>query len=354
MDEKPYVIHAPCRDGPREEYEYYLKHSAIPSCRQHDNNTNDSKSSLQHASDDEKNDKAYVMEAVRREGYDLEHASYALRNDPEVVIQAAKHRPMAIKFATQHLQNDRTFFLKAIKEADGAVLCRAQFDFTDDKEMVLAAMENSKFIGLSHVSKRLCDDFDVVLASVKNRGYTYNYASNRLRTNRDIILAAVSNDGYVVTDIPYSIRKFDKDVVIAASRTFSIAYSFASREIRDDKAVALRVMSYHGNMLYFSSNRLADDLDVVLAAIRSKKKPCDFSDISERLQADPYLQKLHHWRCSLRTKLFRWMVDRHRQLQASKVAAQVDLWLINEHNKKGSDPLGSGPAFSPHKKQRHC
>jgi hypothetical protein len=293
--------------------------------------------SLKHASRAGKDNKSNVLKAVRRNGYNLKHASDRLRNDVEVVWEALKHRPMAIHYASERLQRDRNFFMHVIKEIDGTVFHMAIQEFKDDREMALAAMANSKWITISDMSDRLRDDYELVMRSIKIDGFSsYVCASDRLKQDRTIMMLAVARSPVVFLKLPKDVQMHDKKVVVAASRGFGLAYSWASMEVRDDRSVALKVLKNDGKMLHYASNRLRDDLHVVLAAIRSTKRPCCFEDISERLRADPYIQKLHRWRWSLGKRLVRWIVDRHRDLQAAKVAAQADLWLMRHEG--GNDP----------------
>jgi hypothetical protein len=292
--------------------------------------------SLKYASRAGKDNKSNVLKAVRRNGYNLEYASDRLRDDVEVVWEALKDCPMAIQYASERLQRDRNFFMHVIKEIDGTAFCMASPEFKDDREMALAAMANSRWITISDMSDRLRDDYELVMRSVKIYGHKYTYASDRLKQDRTITMLAVARSPLVFLKLPKHVQKHDKKVVVAASRHFSFAYSWASSEVQDDRSVALKVVKYDGDLLRNASTRLRDDLDVVLAAIRSTKRPCRFQDISERLRADPYIQNLHRWRWSLGNRLVRWIVDRHRDLQASKVAAQADLWLIRHEG--GNDP----------------
>ena len=51
---------------------------------------------------------------------------------------------------------------------------------------------------------------------------------------------------------------------------------------------------------------------------------------SEELQADPFLKRLSLENRALQTlpRLYRYLLVRHRQEKATKVAAKVDKWLI--------------------------
>ena len=66
---------------------------------------------------------------------------------------------------------------------------------------------------------------------------------------------------------------------------------------------------------------------IVLAALRAKNGPISKDILPSAFRDDPYVQKLER---ELRLpRLCVYLLKRHRQFEASKVAAQVDLWLID-------------------------
>ena len=60
------------------------------------------------------NNKAEVLEAVRKSGLDLQYASDELRNDKDVVVAAIQQNGYALEYASAELKNDRQIVIKAI------------------------------------------------------------------------------------------------------------------------------------------------------------------------------------------------------------------------------------------------
>jgi hypothetical protein len=70
---------------------------------------------LDFASDQLKNDKDVVLEAVKQNDYALYYASEQLKNDKDIVLEAVKQDGDAIRYASDELQNDPIFRAKVYK-----------------------------------------------------------------------------------------------------------------------------------------------------------------------------------------------------------------------------------------------
>ncbi len=57
-----------------------------------------------------------IWEVVDENEISLEYASEELRNDREIVLEAIKNSGYAILYASEELQKDRNFIMKAVKE----------------------------------------------------------------------------------------------------------------------------------------------------------------------------------------------------------------------------------------------
>ena len=62
--------------------------------------------SLRHASDELKNDREIVLEAVTSKGQVLKYASHELKNDREIVFAAVKSEAEALQYASEELRQD--------------------------------------------------------------------------------------------------------------------------------------------------------------------------------------------------------------------------------------------------------
>ena len=76
----------------------------------------------------------------------------------------------------------------------------------------------------------------------------------------------------------------DKDVVMAAVQQNGMALYFASERLRDDKDVVMAAVHQIGTALYFASDELRNDKDVVLKAVQQNGMTLRYA--SERLRGD--------------------------------------------------------------------
>jgi hypothetical protein len=76
----------------------------------------------------------------------------------------------------------------------------------------------------------------------------------------------------------------DYDVVMAAVKQSGTALRFASKRLQDDEAIVLAAVNSDGLSLIYASDRLRDDYDVVLAAVRKDRTALGYA--SDRLRND--------------------------------------------------------------------
>ena len=100
---------------------------------------------MEYASEELRNDKEVVLEAVKKYGDALQFASEELRNDKEVVLEAVKENGNAIKYASPELQEDED--VKKTKAL--SVVCdwgdfEVDYHFLGDKKFVSDLTEAMK------------------------------------------------------------------------------------------------------------------------------------------------------------------------------------------------------------------
>ena len=157
---------------------------------------------------DLKNDRDFVLEAVKLNGQALEFAPDEFRNDPEIVKTAMVNNrfepSLPFLYASNRLRMDKEFVIEAVN-IDGLAL-----EFT---------------------SEELKDDLDVVMAAVANTGAALQFASEDLHDDRNVVLAAVRNDGFAL-DFASEDLQDDMYVVEVATRQCSDALIYATDRVR--------------------------------------------------------------------------------------------------------------------------
>ena len=80
--------------------------------------------------------------------------------------------------------------------------------YRDDREIVLAALQEESEQVLEFASPRLRADFEIVLKAVRVDGLNLMYASDELRDAEEIVLAAVNNYGGA---LKYASKRLQQD-----------------------------------------------------------------------------------------------------------------------------------------------
>ena len=102
---------------------------------------------IKHASEDEKNNREFVLEAVKQRGWNLQYASEDLKNDRHIVLEAVKQRGGNLQYASEDLKNDREIVLIALYSArySGYIRWRneKQFEILRKEKQFKLVKENS-------------------------------------------------------------------------------------------------------------------------------------------------------------------------------------------------------------------
>ena len=69
---------------------------------------------LYYATEELRDDKDVIMEAVKNDGQILYYASERLRDDNDVVMEAIKNKPLIFKYASLRLRSDKEYAKLAI------------------------------------------------------------------------------------------------------------------------------------------------------------------------------------------------------------------------------------------------
>lgn len=152
----------------------------------------------------------------------LKKASDALKQNKAVVLDAVKRDPRAFQYAHNSLKKDKAFILSVVRE-QGSSLKYADAGLQKNKEVVLAAVLQSGS-SLEFADKTLKRDKEIVIAALKNSkkypSLTFQWADKSFRSAKDVMLVVVGLDGSLLRFADNKLKK-DKEVVLAAVLSFS-------------------------------------------------------------------------------------------------------------------------------------
>ena len=131
-------------------------------------------------------------------GHELEDAPIHFRNDRDLVLVAVENTKFqyisAFRYASQELRRDRDF-VRVVVGIDGCALQFASEDLRADREIVLVAV-GTRAYALRYASGVLRADREVVLTAVRTNGCALQFASGDQCADREIVLAAVASRGW--------------------------------------------------------------------------------------------------------------------------------------------------------------
>lgn len=155
--------------------------------------------------------------------------------------------------------------------ATGNVDVRDLARWSDDQEVMEAAIaRNSEYF--PKASPRLRDQEDFVLREVNQpHGTSYGgHISTRLRNDRGFALQLVTQNNFsacLLKDLSQHMQN-DPTVVMAAVKTNSLAFQYASNELRQNHAVALEAIKSAGTLIRdYIPRELIEDPRFMLQAI---------------------------------------------------------------------------------------
>ena len=130
----------------------------------------------------------FVLDNVKKDGYNLYYASSNLKNNYFIVLHAVSNNPGALYYASNNMKNNFNIVLTAVKNY-GSVLAYIDNDLKNNTEIISAAVQNNIFV-LECVS-------DKFKKNRKNFLNICNYNINKKKYKYDIcvyrLLSSIKN-----------------------------------------------------------------------------------------------------------------------------------------------------------------
>lgn len=189
--------------------------------------------------------------------------------------------------ASDRLKNDREFVLEVFEMGKdvGAVFRQMPERLRDDEELVLIAAQKDRLKEvLAHMSTRLKDKKNVVLASVTTNGMNLEFASQRLKDDEEVVRAACKQNP---SALEYASARWldNTNLVLNNIRLDGLLLCVVSERLKGDKRVVLVAVRQHGAALQYASDAMRNDKDVVLASLNSESEvdDCPLEQASDQL-----------------------------------------------------------------------
>ena len=220
-----------------------------------------------------------LLEAVKKAPSKLRLASDELKSDRILNLAAVQQNGLALKYAYFTMRHDKEIVMAAVKQNVKAY--EYAMGLWNDRDFVLFGVQQKEILRsgvpvLEQASAELKNDRELVLAAVKTYAHSLKFASEELRNDKVVVLtamAAFQRYGDVVggSIFQYASKglKNNKDVVLEAVQISSGALEYASDDLRNDKEIVLAAMKRNGYALQYASEDFRNDPEVVLAAVKT-------------------------------------------------------------------------------------
>jgi len=129
------------------------------------------------------------------------------------------------------------------------------------RDTILLAVKSN---GFELAGSDYTNDKEVVIAAVKNNGYALQFASLSLKEDKEVVMAAVRNDGSAIQFAGQ--LRFDHDVIKASFK--NNMYALFYHHVMNNKELVVAAVSQMGSMIHHIPRHLHDDRDVVRAALK--------------------------------------------------------------------------------------
>lgn len=220
---------------------------------------------LSDETDEVKNNKNLVMEAIKYCAYDLQFASEELKNDKEVVSLALKEDETTFKFVSEKLRADKEICLLASSK------------FTPKSSTPYSPYED--------MPKEMQLDKDIIYTIIKTQPYNYTlakllYPECEYLEDRELILLATRNGSLEIFSSKW---RGDKEIVKLCLMNNGSAIKDASEELQNDEELALLALETSSSCYDVLVDKFKYNDDFILKAV--EKSPFIYYEIVNYLQA---------------------------------------------------------------------
>jgi len=214
-------------------------------------------------------EKIGMINSVTTIPYLLGSLTKAQKQDFDIVLAAVRRAGMALQFASPELKDDFDIVLAAVTNS-GTALQFASNRLRNDEKIALAAIETNhhSFFHLSSIL-RINTNF-VVQAVKKNLSVFSSNLIPEIRYDENVVLAAVTQDGRLLCSVRE--HRSNQKIAIAAITQNAIAFTHASRGLRDNRGFVLDALKANGLALRYVlqefDKKYKNDKEVMLVAVR--------------------------------------------------------------------------------------
>lgn len=213
--------------------------------------------------------------------------NHSFRNDRDFIITAIKAGARILKYATTEIRNDREIVKLAIQNS-GSELIYASEQLRNEKELCLLALQNDLFI-LEYLWHDFINEPECQVI-FEEHGILHNIQNQAVIDDIASHLQKIKQNSDEYTFIPFFSERLRNDqlaVIESLMDGHDELFCRSSRLIRDDYNIVLLALKVAGKNLRHTNDHLRNDLDILDAAVNKSAKAIYYAN--EEHQDNPYL-----------------------------------------------------------------
>jgi hypothetical protein len=267
---------------------------------------------------EKRNDRNYVIEALRQNGLIYKHIETKFKADEELALIAIEQDSDVVveEMLPMELIEDGDFIEKVIRIQPLLItyfLGNKDYDILIHKKLLFIAIEEIGVDALWEMDSEIFKDIDIIVAALKSpygqhiweailydagteyskkiieAGYNLygdkvlalNYSN--LTNDRQVIESVISINGHLLKFVNQEF-KMDKGIIEKAILNDADSFRFIQESLKDDRSFVLELASINGNILSKLSNDLKNDKEIVRLAMLQDYDTLEYA--SDRLRND--------------------------------------------------------------------
>ena len=200
------------------------------------------------------------------------YLSARFRSDESFMRILVTHNPWALEYATDELKNNRSVVNNAVK-GEGNALRFAGPEVKNNKETVTLAFSQN-IHAMQYAHDDLIEDKAFALQAVQHDGRLIRYFSQEIKENTDIARAAIENNGRAIIYIARAFQD-NPEWVLEAGKTYLQTYKtkvYGRLRKREDDRFKFSLFQLKFAVCGFSANRQSTQYQTYLTQALSRGK----------------------------------------------------------------------------------
>eukprot|EP01080_Neovahlkampfia_damariscottae_P005524 gene5524-9341_t len=218
-----------------------------------------------------KNDCDFVLDLVVWNHYPIQNISEDFLKKNRIIISKYlnKHAE-GYQYIPEFAQNDVEFIELALRQ-NPSVYSLIPTRYQEDEKLILKCVPSwgvPKI--LSNLPKKMIDDKFFMMACLRRNGFSFNFVSPRLQIDYDIILQASKLEKRILSGINPELKSFDLFWIhLVNDIEDQSVLEYADRRLFNDRNFVLQLSSIRGMCLKYAAEELQGDEEIVAEAIKN-------------------------------------------------------------------------------------